>query len=40
MNQRDPRVSVSPRVEEIIGLKVYKMTVVKYEKFGPPAYST
>jgi hypothetical protein len=40
MNQRDPRVSVTPAVEKIINLKVYNNECSKNEKFGRPAYST
>jgi hypothetical protein len=40
MNHGQPYVSVSPRVEEIISLKVSNNKTVKYENFGPPAYST
>jgi hypothetical protein len=40
MIHHDPRVSVTPAVEEIINLKVYNNDCSKNEKFGPPAYST
>jgi hypothetical protein len=35
MNQRDPRVSVTPGVEEIINLKVYNNDCSKNRKIWP-----